>query len=595
MRLLVLGQLSVEGPGGPVELRSSKLNSILAALLLRVGQTASPQYLERAVWDLDAPDGSRAALHSSILRLRRLFAEHGLPSDVIVTTPHGYRLPAGSEVLDLVTFRAAVTEAEQATCPIERRDALRRALAQWQTPPTSAAPLLNVPSEHLRRDVIPMLIEEWAQAAERCYAAELQLGNARGIIGELRAATSGFPTHEGFSAQLAEALCLAERQHEALAEIRRIRALLREDLGLAPGEPLRQLEVDILRGELPDRAPILSLVPTVTTRESSLDTDCPAVRRLRDRSRGHSTLTGRAVELSALTRVLGEFSAAGGIVSVTGAPGVGKSALAAAATSAWAHDTGRATSFRCDCHSPSALPDDAGAGEGGLLVVENAGPLAAEQYAAAAESGAAVLLISRYSQMTTPLGTSAWELRLGPLSDVAGGALAAALGGTAGLATDDGLCRLARLCGGFPGAIALAAARLRLSRDRDLDSFIGWLEQDPVRRLSMSRDPRTSLGLAFEEHLATIHPASSAAFYTLAGHTSDTFDVSTAATVLGTSEFEAEIALEELVAACLLDVDSCGIYAVLALPRAVAVSRARGPARQPETKSLIPTADRRRA
>jgi DNA-binding SARP family transcriptional activator len=587
MRFQVLGPLGIVTSEGTVELHAGKLSSLLAALLLRAGQTASSTYLTEAVWDVDVPEGGRAAMHTSILRLRRLFASHGASPDLVVTTAQGYRVPVDGVSLDLIHFRETVAASEEQSEPVQRLRMLRSALRLWTSAPTGVGPLANVPSELLRRDVVPLLVEEWKQAAERCFALELGLGNPRGIIGELREATSAFPTHEGFSAQLAEALWLAERQHEALAEIRRLRELLRDELGLTPGESVRRLELGILRGERPTSRGPVPQGPVIT---ADLVPDCTEVRRLRDRSRAGTELHGRDREIDILETAL---TTGGGVAVILGAPGVGKSALAAALVARLESRFPRGVSYRCGCH-PSPL----GEGDAGrLIVVENAHGADIAELRACASGGTRILLVSRFGQRELAGEAGVLTVRLAPLDEFAAVRLARQLLG--GRATSDrgALARLSRMCGGFPGAIALACARLQLSRDGDLGSFLTWLGHDPVRRLSTSRNPRTSLAATYEDHLACLHPASSAAFYALADQGGGDFDVEDAATLLETSELEAEIALEELVDACLLEVDTAGRYFLLDLPRQVAACQALrvGPGRSDSYANLLSAQDRRRA
>ncbi len=636
MRFLVLGPLSVVTDREVLELRPGKLNSVLAALLLRPGQTASAEYLCRAVWDLDPPERHRAALHSSIMRLRHQLADLGAPSDLIATTPHGYRINLAPGQLDLSDFRTVRDEAAGTTDAAQRLDSLRVALRRWVVAPTYSDPLLNVPSVVLHRDLVPVMVEEWKQVAERYFDLEMEIGTSGRVIGDLHAATRAYPTHEGFAAQLARALWTTGRQQEALAEIRRTRDLLRSELGLSPGEDLRRLEADILRGDLPRRLPDRrttpalrpghgadprpSLVGPETTRpglgiEPAVEpvvgprpggpvtgaVGCANRRRLDERVRAALPLHGRASEVSALVEAL-EPVDRGGVVVVSGAPGVGKSALVAAVVARVADRFPGGVEVRCACDGDRE-PVLAAPGAR-LVVIEDADPEAADTHRALAGPGTWVLLVSRFGHraLTCEPGVAVVPIR--PLDAAASAHLARAVVGSC--SADDptdraadhptreraALARLGNLCGGFPGAITQAASRLRLSRDRDIDGFVTWLGADPVRRLSLSRDPRHSLALAFENHLGRLHPATAAAFHSLATADCTDLDVAEAAELLDVGELEAEIALEELVDACLVEVDGAGRYAFLDLARAVAVSQSR---RSHPTRIDLTPADRRRA
>ena len=605
MRFVVLGPLSVVTDQEVLELRPGKQNSVLAALLLRAGQSASPDYLRTAVWDLEPPEQDRAALHSSVMRLRRQFADLGAPQDLIVTTPHGYRLSLDADQLDLLAFREAAQAAYRTSGAVVRREALRQALALWTTSPTSSDPLVNVPSAVLHRDVVPVLVEEWKQVAERFFDLELELGATGPLVGQLHAATRAYPTHEGFAAQLAKALWAAGRQQDALAEIRGIRDVLRAELGLTPGEDLRRLESDILRGEQSRERTALTVVGAIP--EAAADT-APTVRLAActheggpgSRPRAVAPLHGRGREIAELRTALTPPER-GGLVVVSGAPAVGKTAVVTVAVADVADAFTGGVERRCGCQAAAPLPATSGGPR--LVVVDDADAAQAQDCRALAGPGTWVVVVSRFGLRDLTLEPGIATVAVRPLDPASALHLAEAVAGPC-LADDPShpavrgttgepaaLARLGQLCGGFPGAIAMAASRLRLSRDRDVDGFLAWLGADPVRRLSLSRDPRHSIALVFEEHLARLHPATSAAFYSLAAAGCRDLDVAEAAGVLDIGDLEAEIALEELVDACLVEVDSAGRYSLLDLPRAVAAAQARRSTPRPD----MSTADRRRA
>ena len=56
-----------------------------------------------------------------------------------------------------------------------------------------------------------------------------------------------YPVHEHVHGRLMLALYRAGRQTDALAVYRRLRAALQDDLGIEPSQPVRDLEIAILR------------------------------------------------------------------------------------------------------------------------------------------------------------------------------------------------------------------------------------------------------------------------------------------------------------------------------------------------------------
>ncbi|GAB3895377.1 hypothetical protein GCM10027612_48040 [Microbispora bryophytorum subsp. camponoti] len=84
-------------------------------------------------------------------------------------------------------------------------------------------------------------------AVERHARMRLALGRAAEAVPDLDAHAAGHPWREEAWRLLALALYRSGRQGDALAVLRRARALLVDELGVDPGPGLRRLETDILR------------------------------------------------------------------------------------------------------------------------------------------------------------------------------------------------------------------------------------------------------------------------------------------------------------------------------------------------------------
>ncbi|WP_442911008.1 AfsR/SARP family transcriptional regulator [Kitasatospora sp. NBC_01266] len=243
-RFTVLGLLAIADERETAVLQPSKPATLLAALLVRPNTVVSVEWLQWAIWGEEIPTTAKAALHSCVLRLRRLFARYGIAGRTIEALPGGYRMVADARSLDLLEFRELLVRAEQAADRSAELTLLRGALALWQLPV-----LGNVPSDALHREEVPRLTEEWLRTAERVYDIELALGRCREVLAELWSAARSHPVHERFWEQLIEALYRTGRRADALAEYRRVRDHLSDELGVDPGPPLRRLELAILRGE----------------------------------------------------------------------------------------------------------------------------------------------------------------------------------------------------------------------------------------------------------------------------------------------------------------------------------------------------------
>ncbi|WP_329318399.1 AfsR/SARP family transcriptional regulator [Streptomyces sp. NBC_01715] len=243
-RFLVLGLLAITDGHETVVLQPSKPGSLLAALLLHPGAVVSADLLQRVVWGTRPPAGGRSALHTCVLRLRRLFAKYGVADHAIEAVPGGYRLHADADTLDLLRFRELLQRARATDDPETALLLARTALRLWKGPV-----LGNVHSDELHRDLVPRLTEERLLAVERVFDGELRLGRHREMVADAREAVRADPGHEGLSALLIEALYRSGRRAEALAEYRRIHTHLTSELGVEPGPALRDLHGAVLRGE----------------------------------------------------------------------------------------------------------------------------------------------------------------------------------------------------------------------------------------------------------------------------------------------------------------------------------------------------------
>lgn len=244
-RFTVLGMLAVTDGSESAVLQPSRPAALLAALLLNANSVVSADFLQRVIWGEETPAQAKSALHSCVLRLRRLFGKYGIAGNTIEAVPGGYRLTADAATLDLVQFRELLDRAYSADDADEELRLLRAALALWQPPL-----LGNVPSDLLHRDEVPRLHEEWLRAIERVFDLELACGRYREAVAEIWPTARAHPLHERFTEQLMEALYRVGRRAEALGEYRRLKTHLAQQLGVDPGPALQRLELSILRGEL---------------------------------------------------------------------------------------------------------------------------------------------------------------------------------------------------------------------------------------------------------------------------------------------------------------------------------------------------------
>ncbi|WP_433792449.1 BTAD domain-containing putative transcriptional regulator [Actinoplanes sp. CA-252034] len=274
---------------------------VLAMMLLHPGRIVSLGELTEAIWGADPPATARGQVQTCVSRLRR-----GLPADVIMTDPAGYGIRVEPGELDSERFLALVDTARAAGGTGAARAAYREALDLWRGPACAEIDASAV------RQAAAMLDERRAAALEDAMDLELAAGRARELLGELAALVDRFPLRERLRGQLMLALFQAGRRADALAEFRRARDVLRDELGIEPGRRLQDLHRDILAGAVPE-------VPVAV----------PANGAIRCLPRTVSDFTGRAEQVDRLIAGIAAAESAGPVVAVLdGMAGSGKTTLA---------------------------------------------------------------------------------------------------------------------------------------------------------------------------------------------------------------------------------------------------------------------------
>jgi DNA-binding SARP family transcriptional activator/tetratricopeptide (TPR) repeat protein len=239
----LLGPVALLGHDGqPVDLGTPQQRTVLAALLLEPGKLVPVPRLIQSIWDERPPRSAVKSLHGYVHRLRRVLSPLGAAG--LRTSGDGYLLDVPPDQVDLHQFRRLTNAAAQSGGGHVAVDLLERALALWQGPA-----LAGVHSDTLR-NVAAQLDEERVAAQEQRLAAELGIGRHERCLPELNRLVLAEPLREQTRALLMLALSRCGRQAEALAVFRAGRDLLRDELGMEPGEDLRRLHGQILRGEL---------------------------------------------------------------------------------------------------------------------------------------------------------------------------------------------------------------------------------------------------------------------------------------------------------------------------------------------------------
>jgi YVTN family beta-propeller protein len=250
MEFLILGPLEVRDGDQAVRLGAAKQRLLLGVLLLRANETVSTSSLVEELWGERPPATAEKLAQGYVHALRKQLGD-----GIIETRPPGYRLRADAGSLDLLEFKRLTDEARAA--PLEHAVELRRrALALWRGPALADVRLAG-PKRH---DVGRLDELRLTTQIER-IEAEIQLGLHAQLLGELEALVAQHPYHERAVALLMLALYRSGRQADALAAYRALQRRLSDELGLRPGQDLRELETAILRQEDTLAVPIAVRAP----------------------------------------------------------------------------------------------------------------------------------------------------------------------------------------------------------------------------------------------------------------------------------------------------------------------------------------------
>ena len=239
MDLRILGPLEALKGSQPVPLGGRKRRAVLAVLLLHANETLSNERLIDELWGESPPKGALKTLQVHVSRLRK-----ELPEGMLATRGHGYELTLGAEDLDADRFERLLDEGRgelAAEHPRRALELLEQALALWRGPP-----LADLAYEPFAQSEIARLEDLRVAALEQAIEAKLALARHAEVIPELERLVDEHPYRERLRAQLMLALYRADRQADALQAFQNARRRLVEELGIEPGERLRELESAVL-------------------------------------------------------------------------------------------------------------------------------------------------------------------------------------------------------------------------------------------------------------------------------------------------------------------------------------------------------------
>lgn len=509
MEFRLLGPVEVAVDKRIVPLGSPRQRAVLAMLALAAPEVVSIDRFVDGLWGENPPGNPVAALQVFVHGLRKVLREAS-PDDLIAHVAPGYRLlidPVQTDIGRLQALQQQSRTARETGDLADAGRALTEARELWRGP--ALADVRSTPfagPEAVRLDELRLLIEEDA------FDVGLALGEHAALIDPLTSAVNEHPMRERFWGQLMTALYRSDRQADALATYARARERLADELGIDPGQALQQLELAILRQDPSIAAPASAAPSAVATRRPT-------------RIPQPTTPTfGRARLVEEVRTLLHREDVRA--VTLTGPGGSGKSRVAALAALTASDDFADVVHLSITERTPvdqvareialALTGSDNLAGLDGLdtdvlVVLDNLESV----------DGAAALVTDLVERTTGPtlLVTSRLPLRIRPEHDVSVPPLeVAAVGASRDAVLDapavamfldraravageadhesrlDDVAELCRFLDGFPLAIELAAAQVRMmtpgqiraALDKDLDLLQARGVDVPVRQQTLA-------------------------------------------------------------------------------------------------------------
>lgn len=529
----ILGCVEVSGPGGRVELASSRQRSVAAALALQPDAVVATWRLVEALWGERPPRTALRSLHSHIARLRLGLDACGL-GGVLQTRDPGYVLATDPSTVDAWRFerdvRAARTDlaagmADAALGVLAGALSLWRGEALADAQPAGWTAVQASWLEDLRR----------AAMADRCEAL-LCLGRHGDAVAEAERLLAVAGTSERVAGLHMLALYGAGRATEALESFQRMRRCLADELGVDPSPDLADLHTAVLRG-VPVGA--LRAPGSVSAVRQAATVIAPRPAQLPAHA---GYFTGRTGHLRRLEGIVtsGEH-APWPVVLVCGQGGIGKTALAVQFShriadrfpdgqlfvDARGHDSIAALPAEeimavllrsmgvPDERMPAGAEERIGlyrsllAGKRMLIVLDNAGATAQVVPIIPNSAGSLLVVTSRRTLGALLTHAAVHPLVLDLFSAGEATDLLARMLGTDRVAGEAGAAaRLVELCGRLPLALRIAAAKLVMQPGLGIGGLVEDLATgDRLAQLGLEDDGRSVAAVLDSAYRALSEPA----------------------------------------------------------------------------------------
>ncbi|WP_410788021.1 BTAD domain-containing putative transcriptional regulator [Kribbella sp. C-35] len=579
----MLGPVEIVVPDVVLPPLRPQLQGMLSYLLLHANQHVTIDRLISALWGDTSPETARAQIHTMVAKLRRTLALAS-EQERIVTGPEGYKVVVRDDEFDLARFENLVIDARSsmANDPAQSEALLIEALGLWRGQAMVGVKAPFAESSRAQLDKKRLLAQE--QLAELW----LDLGKHHELATELPALCALYPGREQLARLLTLALYRSGQAAAALEVLRDLREVLVEEHGIEPSRETQQLQTSILRGD-----PGLDFVDGGTAPVEHHGAEEPA-RPTKARTAPEDqvgALIGRAEELSALDAALERVRARprNAPILVCGLPGIGKTALVAEWTRRLAPSfpdgvitvdlrrwdrrvavfEARRTVLRAlkvagpevpsDPHDLSELYAATLTDSAALVVLDHVESSAQvrDLLLPAAKPGFAVVSRRRLDGLV--VSESAPLVQIGPLRRNESVEM---LGHAVGHPIDPGGAeRLAELCGDWPLALRIAAARVLVDVGYPVQKLLEELT-DPAGRLGHLHlaEAGASLPHALDECVADLSARALRLYRRLGGLERSMFESSDVEELARIDEPSVRQIIEELVASGLVSRTGSGRY-----------------------------------
>ena len=321
----ILGPLEVVRDGVSLDLGPPKQRAVLGALLLARGRVVSIGQLADWVWPDRPPAQATAGLQVYLSKLRTLL--HGAEPGVrLVRRTPGYALFV--DHLDLAEFDALIAQASEAA-----------ENAHWEIAEQCTSAALNLWRGSLLDDVLDGRYEAESKRLEdqrsRCLELQVTALLARSEVGaalaQIQDLTLAYPLREQTRWLHMVSLYRAGRAAEALASYQQYQRQLDDELGMLPGQLLRDLQTSVLRQD-----DFLESWPRESSRRAADRTppevashSQPSTPEAADSATNTGAIVGRERELTAVHTFLdGAGLGPARWLLLSGPAGIGKTRLA---------------------------------------------------------------------------------------------------------------------------------------------------------------------------------------------------------------------------------------------------------------------------